>query len=359
MRLSAPRLAVSAAVIGTAAVTASVAFAAAGPGDPAPVTKAGAPTATSDPVVHTFSDISTSAVEQYWTPARMRAAKPVSLPKTVQGTAATPVAEASAQTGDVPAAPVGGTVASGDVSTAAVVGAKQWSNQKSGIARTTGRIYFSRGGSDYVCSGTVVNAANKRTVWTAAHCLHSGGPKGVWHRNVLFVPGYRDGKSPLGRYAGLHGAVTPQWVNSTNANYRFAHDLATFTVGNSGGKRVQARTGAQGIVWGYKKRTYAMRAFGYPVVFLPSNKRTQGHRLYYCSGTTKGIRFHAKAPVSMSLACTMGGGASGGSWLYGMNSKGWGKVAGVNSTHSTQDNRMFSPYQGAAAQKLYNYIKNR
>lgn len=360
MRLSAPRIAITAAVIGTAAATSSVAFAAAGPAPTTPVTTAGAPTVATGLDTYTVGDVSASAAEQYWTPERMAAAKPYPLPKTVQAAANVPVQDAAAP-GEVPAAPVGGTVgASGDVSSAYVTDARVWNNTRSGIARTTGRIFFKDArGRDYICSGTVVNAPNRRTVWTAGHCLHDGGPGGRWHRNVLFVPGYRAGKAPLGRYAALQLVAPQQWTRHRNRNYRFAHDLAAFTVRNAGGKRIQARTGGQGIVWGYSKRTYYMRAFGYPWVFLPSNKPTRRHFLYYCTGKTRGIRFHAQAPTSMALPCTMGGGASGGSWLYGMNQAGWGKIAGVNSTHSLNDKRMFSPYHGRVAQTLYTYIKKR
>jgi hypothetical protein len=360
LRLSAPRLAVSAAVIGTAAVTASVAFAAAGPNKVAPVAKAGAPTA--DRSTHVFNDASAASAVAYWTPERMRAAKPFPLRKTANATA---VAGNSAQTtaeqvpADIPPAPVGGSTTSGDVSSSYVTAAQLWKNTGAGIARTTGRIFFSYGGNDYVCSGTVVNAPNRHTIWTAAHCLREAGPNGGWHRNVVFVPGYRGGKRPYGTYPAVHGAVTKQWVNSTNFDYQVSYDLAAFTVKAYGGKQIQSRTGAQGIAWGYSKRTYYMRLFGYPVVFLPSKKPTKDGYLYYCTGKTQGVRFHSQAPVSLAMACTMGGGASGGSWLYGMNDKGWGKVAGVNSTHSRTTKYMYSPYQGKAAADLYNYIKNK
>ncbi|REE96005.1 trypsin-like serine peptidase [Thermomonospora umbrina] len=358
MRLSAPRIAITAAVIGTAAATTSVAFAATGPAQTT-VTKAGAPTAASGLDTYTDGEIAASATEKYWTKERMASAKPVPLPKTVTAAAAS-VAVADAPLQEVPAAPVGDTVAtSGGVSTSAVTNTKQWPYLKTGIARTTGRIYFVKGGDNYVCSGTVVNAPNRRTVWTAGHCLHGGGPGGTWHKNVMFAPGYRDGRFPGGRWTARFRVAGTAWTKNRNLNYRYAHDLAAFTVWDWKGQRIQGRTGGQGISWGYKSRNYFMRAFGYPVVYLPSGKRTQGHRLYYCTGNTRGIRFHSQAPTSLQLPCTMGGGASGGSWLYGMNSKGWGRVAGVNSTHSTRDNRMFSPYQGRLAADIYNWIKTK
>jgi len=363
LRLSAPRIAISAAVIGTAAATASVAFAAAGPDKTATASKASAPS-SSDVVVHTVNDVSASSTLQYWTAKRMRAAKPVPVPKTVNNaaTAAAAVdpADAAVAPGGVAPAPVGATAAaSGGISSAAVIKAKQWpaSKRNSGIAKTTGRVFFKRNGQDYVCSASVVNAPNKRSVWTAGHCLHSGGPKGKWHTNVMFVPGYRDGKAPRGKYTALKLVVAKQWVNSKNVNRRYGYDLAAFTVRNWKGKRIQARTGAQGINWGYKKRTYSMRLFGYPMVFLPSGKPTQRHRMYYCTGKTVGVRFHSNAPIGLGIKCTMGGGASGGPWIYGMNSKGWGRIVGVNSTHSTVNTYMYSPYHGKAAASVYKTVR--
>ena len=38
--------------------------------------------------------------------------------------------------------------------------------------RTHGKVYFSSGALDYVCSGTVVRAPSKSLVWTAGHCVY-------------------------------------------------------------------------------------------------------------------------------------------------------------------------------------------
>ncbi len=58
-------------------------------------------------------------------------------------------------------------------------------------ARTMGKVFFTKGGSSYVCSATVVNSEGKDTVWTAGHCVHDG-KNATWHSNWSFVPVYDD-----------------------------------------------------------------------------------------------------------------------------------------------------------------------
>jgi hypothetical protein len=59
------------------------------------------------------------------------------------------------------------------------------------IVRTTGKVFFTLGGSDYVCSGSSTTAANRSLVQTAGHCLNEGPGDFVTH--FTFVPAYADG----------------------------------------------------------------------------------------------------------------------------------------------------------------------
>jgi hypothetical protein len=62
------------------------------------------------------------------------------------------------------------------------------------LSRTNGVIFIEIPFGLARCSGTAVNAPNFSVVFTAAHCVHSGGRDGFWfdHR-WAFVPGYRHG----------------------------------------------------------------------------------------------------------------------------------------------------------------------
>ena len=39
---------------------------------------------------------------------------------------------------------------------------------------THGKVFFTLGGNDYVCSGTALLSGNKSVVWTAGHCVNEG-----------------------------------------------------------------------------------------------------------------------------------------------------------------------------------------
>ena len=59
-------------------------------------------------------------------------------------------------------------------------------------ARTNGKVFFTLNGSNFQCSGTIVNSEGKDTVWTAGHCVNAGQTNGAWATNWTFVPAYDD-----------------------------------------------------------------------------------------------------------------------------------------------------------------------
>lgn len=80
--------------------------------------------------------------------------------------------------------------------------------------RTTGKLFFSAPGGDFVCSASVIAA---RVVITAAHCMHSGS---AFYDNWAFVPGY-DGtratlaqQRPFGTWTYTGGAINSKWAAS-------------------------------------------------------------------------------------------------------------------------------------------------
>lgn len=292
-----------------AAVAAAVALAFA----PAPADAAG-------DVVEVAQD--PADVRDYWTPKRMREAIP-----------AGPLAEVDG------AAKQRGTIA------------EPVSRPGKKPKRSHGKVFFTLGAFDFVCSGTAVRAPAENVVWTAGHCVYdkpSALEQPRFVRNWAFVPGYRDGRRKLGTWAATDLATTSQWRNcGLTSCENFAHDFGAANVTGPGGKTLQQRTRGRRIEFnGPRDRTY--RAYGYP-----AGAPFDGQRLYKCRSPWLGNDPSAGNPPPMQIRCDMTGGSSGGGWVVG------GAVASVISYGYGDDpNSLYGPYQGTAAQSLYNQVKN-
>jgi hypothetical protein len=59
-----------------------------------------------------------------------------------------------------------------------------------------GKVFFSDGSANYVCSGTALTSGNESVVWTAGHCVNEG--PGGFYTNWAFVPAYKDGTARTG-----------------------------------------------------------------------------------------------------------------------------------------------------------------
>jgi V8-like Glu-specific endopeptidase len=257
---------------------------------------------------------SDAAIEQYWTAERMANAKPAELLVDKAGKVTGKQAHASA-----------------------LASARQIPPPYTGAGtRTNGKVFFSDGGTAYVCSGTAVLSGNRSTVWTAGHCIHDGASG--FHTNWAFVPAYADGQRPYGTWTARRLATTSGWAN----NGDFSYDLGAAAVNLQGGVALTDRVGGRGVAFNYN-RSQTYNAHGYPAA-PPFN----GQRLWVC---TSGLRYNDTSanPPTMGISCDMTGGSSGGGWLVGSS------VYSVNSYgYRTLRNVMFGPYQGTVAQSLYN-----
>lgn len=336
-----------------------VAVAASSGPDAKPATVAGART-PADPnagIVSQAIGQSPEATKRFWTAARIRAAKPLQTPASNAAPGAVPQANAL---GAGPVVESDGTLpegtasaqAGGAASTQAVKTAKQWTKHGKAPARTIGKLFgVDNRGRQYTCSATVINSKNKRTVWTAGHCVHAGaGGSAGFSRYLMFRPDFINGKSQ-GSWVADRIVALKGWTTKGDLRY----DIAAFTVKKYKGKGIQAYTGSQGYSFGYKNRKYYMRSFGYPARALPSKKAMNSNRLWYCSGTTFGVNYGGGS-VGLGMWCSMGNGASGGPWIYGMKGNGLGRIAGLNSTHSLRTLQMNSPYHGSAAVSVYKAV---
>jgi hypothetical protein len=201
--------------------------------------------------------------------------------------------------------------------------------------RTNGKVFFTDGGSNYVCSGTAVLSGNRSVVWTAGHCVHDGASG--FHTNWTFVPAYADGSRPYGTWAARRLLTTSGWANSGD----FSYDTGAAVVSANGGQALTDVVGGRNIAFNTaRNQNYA--AHGYPAA-PPFN----GQRLWVCNSPLIYNDTSANPPT-MGIDCDMTGGSSGGGWIAS------GAVVSVNSYgYATLPNVMFGPYQGSVAQSLY------
>jgi hypothetical protein len=243
-------------------------------------------------------------IEDYWTPARMKSAIPVGV-------------KVDPNKGK-PGGSTGGT---------AVLETPQ---------PRFGKVFFSIGNSNYVCSGTATNSTNGDVVTTAGHCVSDGG---TFVTNFAFVPAYDNGAAPLGTWTAQTLLTTNEWKNSENFDYDAA--FAVMNENLSGQSLTQVTGGGQPIAFN-QARGQSMKAFGYPAA-RPFN----GQKLYSCTGVV--VQDTYGGSQDQGLACNMTGGSSGGGWIQN------GSLSSVTSFGYTGvKNILWGPYFGNTIQAVYN-----
>jgi V8-like Glu-specific endopeptidase len=176
--------------------------------------------------------------------------------------------------------------------------------------RQNGVIFFEVHGGLARCSGTSVNAPNFSVVFTAAHCINSGGPRGQWYTgHWVFVPGYRYGQRPFGVFPAKWLDTTRQWRSTGSENFDVG---AAAVMRSEHGQRLADAVGGTGIAWGLKA-DQVFDVHGYPAA-PPFDGETQ--RL--CSQTPflghDPSSFLSSGPLNLAVDCDVTGGASGGGW---------------------------------------------
>jgi V8-like Glu-specific endopeptidase len=216
-------------------------------------------------------------------------------------------------------------------------------------AYTAGKVFFTKGGGNYVCSGTIVNSEGKDTVWTAGHCVH-GGSGGTWHSNWTFVPAYDDDLAnprPYGTWSAGQLWSKSAWTNSSD----FSQDMGVAIMNTNWGWHIVDYFGGQGLTTNRGKSGVWENAFGYP-----AESPFDGGNLMRCWGSTS-PEWDAWLVWSQTvkIPCDMTRGSSGGGWLYGYNGD-WGQLNGVNSRidRIVGPTIMLSPYFDDDAWGLYN-----
>jgi V8-like Glu-specific endopeptidase len=220
------------------------------------------------------------------------------------------------------------------------------------VAAATGKVFFTLGGQDYVCSGTLVGGRHPDVVLTAAHCV-DGGPRpgraAQWATNWVFVPGYRDGQLPYGEYTAHRFFAAPGWSGPQGGTepYDVAFVQVTAATLDGAAGPVTAPSGLPAEFTAGQDAPVPARAyvFGYPA-------ETPYTGLYpnFCAGLAA-----AAAGGSVRIACVMTAGDSGGPWLAGFSPRtGTGRVYAVSTYKLSGSQRLlYGAVLGPQARALY------
>jgi hypothetical protein len=236
-------------------------------------------------------------VQAYWTPQRIRNAKPRDF-------------TFDAVKGFQPNARPGGG-GTGNVTGASWTGGGD-------IVKISGKVLFTMGGSDYICSGTVVTETNSNVsvVLTAGHCVveNDGTFATFWE----FIPSF-DTNGTYTCTASKYGCwvadslyahktfATAGGFNDTAVRYDWGFARVS-TGGLSGTAKLDSTVGSLAIQYSGVAKTDTLWAFGYPAA-----GKYHGYDLTYCKGP---IGTDANAGnATWSVPCDMTGGSSGGPWV--------------------------------------------
>jgi V8-like Glu-specific endopeptidase len=221
------------------------------------------------------------------------------------------------------------------------------------VTRTTGKVFFTLDGTNYVCSGTAISSARQDVVLTAAHCV--GNATGRWASNWLFVPGYRDGTQPYGAFTARKFYVSRQWSGDAQSASAERHDVAFVTVNPSNGRRLGEAVGGQPVAFGDAATKLAGKAGAGTYVFgYPSEPPFSGEYTDYCAGAAQRTSADA-ATDAVGLDCGMTAGDSGGPWLADFSPRtGTGTVIAVTTYKFSNDRgELYGTMLDANARELY------
>ncbi|MFC9335505.1 trypsin-like serine peptidase [Arthrobacter sp. NPDC057009] len=285
--------------------------------------------------------IPVSSPQGYWTPERMRAAVPGEV------LAAKAVARQDNK-GPWPAAEV----ESGELTRFAGTTAQTTAlHVDEAPVSHIGKVFFTLGGANYVCSGNSVAAANKSLVATAGHCVNEG--PGAFATNWVFVPGYVSGKAPYGQWPARSLHAARKWTSGGDIRY----DTGFAVVARVGGKTLADVVGASGVEFS-QPRGLTYKSYGYPAA-APFT----GQTLVSCTGTAKDDAINPQFN-SQGISCDMTGGSSGGPWfVQGDTDEADGPNGFQNSVNSygygTRSTTMFGPFWGSTIMKVYDSAQRK
>ncbi|MFI6563070.1 trypsin-like serine peptidase [Streptomyces sp. NPDC050534] len=179
----------------------------------------------------------------------------------------------------------------------------------------------------HFCTASVVHSPHRDLVVTAAHCLDGSG-------DLVFVPGYRDGRAPYGVWT-VHRSFLPDgWAKGQDED----SDVGFAVLEDRGGKGVEDAVGGNRFVAGMATGATAVTITGYP---------NSGETPVSCTNKPT-----AHSRTQQRIECPgLSGGTSGSPWVNGDR-----EVVGILGGHEqggSTDDISYSVVLGTEAAELY------
>ncbi|CAF4539022.1 unnamed protein product, partial [Rotaria sp. Silwood2] len=271
----------------------------------------------------------------YWTPERMRKAKPIEHLRnnaSFSSTSEKPFSQTLVNIHEPltiiePTAPDNFTLQSRLISP---------NNQ---ATKTVGKVFFrTLEGGDATCSGSVVTAPSKSLVVTAGHCVFDLSTH-TRHSNWIFIPDYDDGAAPLKKWPAKYVTALQAYTTSSYLSPNRNYDVGFVVVSPVNSLRIAQVTGSQGIMFNAPRNQLTF-SFGYP------GNIANAEIMSVCISKAMPKRCNVPGFVGQSLRCGMTQGSSGGPWILNFVATiGIGFINSVNSFGcNAAPNMLHGPY---------------
>ena len=205
-------------------------------------------------------------------------------------------------------------------------------------ALRVGALFEQDASGAHFCTASVVASPGEDLLITAAHCINDGDGRG-YKKDIVFIPGYRDGAAPYGVWTPARLLVAPQWAQSADPDF----DVGFIVLQPRDGENIQQVLGADqlGYDTGYQ---YLARVTGYPssagapITCVNWTSRQSATQLEFdCGGYT--------------------GGTSGSPWVTGFGARTQaGTIVGVIGGYQQGGDTpsvSYSAFFGGAVHQLY------
>ncbi|MFP5341660.1 MAG: trypsin-like serine peptidase [Candidatus Limnocylindria bacterium] len=235
------------------------------------------------------------------------------------------------------------------------------------VVQRTGKVLFTMGAGDYVCSASVVQEPTPRAthslVLTAAHCAYDEVAN-AFASNWLFIPSFDTSptftcaNTTIGCWTAVGLVVHSGYATAGGFNTQATvHDFAIAIVAGGGKTGTSSQLdsavgGGYGIAYPAISTGGSVHAFGYPAA-----GRYKGKDLVYCAGPTFDDRYNDDS--TWGIACNMTGGSSGGPWLADFTQAGAGTLTSLNSYGYSGLSNMYGPKFDAATKAVVDAAAGR